>query len=113
MCEVIYRPAEFVSQKPHWVVDKLDWVVTRYLCVQTEEMPVTGGGKGKCSGTGVSTTPAAASDQTQQQQQQQPPQGVFPVVRRLKSPIRDLTLAQNFGQRSQIFVHGAGLVRGS
>jgi hypothetical protein len=41
VCEVIYRPAESVSQKPHWVVDKLDWVVTRYLCVQTEEMQLT------------------------------------------------------------------------
>ena len=37
VCEVIYRPSEFVSTSPHWVVDKLSWVVTRYLCVHTPE----------------------------------------------------------------------------
>ena len=36
VCEVIYRPNEFVSSTPHWVINQLDWVVTRYLCVQTK-----------------------------------------------------------------------------
>lgn len=36
VCEVIFKPAEFVSQHPHWVVNQLDYVVTRHLCVFTE-----------------------------------------------------------------------------
>ena len=42
VCEVIYRPSEFVSTTPHWVVDKLEWVVTRYLCVQVKETAAAG-----------------------------------------------------------------------
>jgi hypothetical protein len=37
VCEVIYRPGEFVSTSPHWVIDKQEWVVTRYLCVETRD----------------------------------------------------------------------------
>ncbi|KAL4941500.1 hypothetical protein BDV06DRAFT_179289 [Aspergillus oleicola] len=32
--EVVNAPAEFVSQSPHYVVQKLDWVQPRYLFVQ-------------------------------------------------------------------------------
>jgi hypothetical protein len=46
VCEVIYRPQEFVSTTPHWVVDKLDWVVTRYLAVQTIDASAAAGRPG-------------------------------------------------------------------
>ena len=32
--DVIYRPQDFVSTSPHWVVPEIEWVVTRYLCVK-------------------------------------------------------------------------------
>lgn len=31
--QVIYLPEKFVSTHPHWVVNNLDWVVTRYLMI--------------------------------------------------------------------------------
>jgi hypothetical protein len=38
VCSVIYRPDEFTSTTPHWVVPNFEWVVTRFLCVQPIEM---------------------------------------------------------------------------
>ena len=34
--EVVNCPTEFVSQSPHYVVNQLDWIQTRYLFVKTE-----------------------------------------------------------------------------
>jgi ubiquitin-conjugating enzyme E2 Q len=34
--EVVNCPTEFVSQTPHYVVNQLDWIQTRYLFVKTE-----------------------------------------------------------------------------
>ncbi|KAF3159087.1 hypothetical protein TWF225_007690 [Orbilia oligospora] len=41
MClnEVVNLPNEFVSKSPHLVVDKVDWIQTRYLFVQTGRPP--------------------------------------------------------------------------
>ena len=35
LCEVINAPNQFVSNTPHYVVDKPDWIQCRYLFVQT------------------------------------------------------------------------------
>ncbi|KAJ9667600.1 hypothetical protein H2201_002135 [Coniosporium apollinis] len=35
--EVVNAPAQFVSKHPHLVVDKLDWIQTRYLFVQCQQ----------------------------------------------------------------------------
>jgi ubiquitin-conjugating enzyme E2 Q len=37
--EIVNAPAEFVSRNPHFVVDKLDWIQTRYLFVQCVVKP--------------------------------------------------------------------------
>ncbi|KAK6525574.1 hypothetical protein TWF281_010631 [Arthrobotrys megalospora] len=41
MClnEVVNLPNQFVSKSPHLVVDKVDWIQTRYLFVQTGRSP--------------------------------------------------------------------------
>ncbi|KAF3942249.1 hypothetical protein ABW19_dt0202397 [Dactylella cylindrospora] len=43
MClnEIVNLPAQFVSKSPHLVVDKVDWIQTRYLFVQTGRSPST------------------------------------------------------------------------
>ncbi|MCJ1414417.1 hypothetical protein MMC32_000743 [Xylographa parallela] len=40
--EIVNAPMEFVSKEPHLVVNKLDWIQTRYLfvrCAETDELP--------------------------------------------------------------------------
>jgi ubiquitin-conjugating enzyme E2 Q len=37
ICEVINRPAEFVSVNPHYVVKDIDWIQCRYLFVKVGE----------------------------------------------------------------------------
>lgn len=37
--EIVNAPWAFVSRSPHLVVDKLDWISTRYLFVQTATIP--------------------------------------------------------------------------
>ncbi|KAK6346934.1 hypothetical protein TWF696_007032 [Orbilia brochopaga] len=37
--EIVNLPTSFVSRSPHLVVDKLDWIQTRYLFVHTERPP--------------------------------------------------------------------------
>ncbi|PGH10901.1 hypothetical protein AJ80_07344 [Polytolypa hystricis UAMH7299] len=49
--EVVNAPGEFVSQSPHFVVDKLDWIQTRYLFVS-------------CGATHYRVTPAMANSTT-------------------------------------------------
>ncbi|KAH8929227.1 hypothetical protein BT69DRAFT_1276502 [Atractiella rhizophila] len=34
LCEIVNCPNEFVSKSPYFVVDKVDWIQTRYLLVQ-------------------------------------------------------------------------------
>ncbi|KAK6537684.1 hypothetical protein TWF694_011858 [Orbilia ellipsospora] len=52
MClnEIVNLPNNFVSKTPHLVVDKVDWIQTRYLFVQTGRAPNT-------ASTVVSTAP--------------------------------------------------------
>ncbi|KAM0235548.1 hypothetical protein ACHAP5_009717 [Fusarium lateritium] len=36
ICEIVNKPAQFVSTNPHFVVNKIDWIQCRYLFVQTQ-----------------------------------------------------------------------------
>ena len=40
--EVVNLPEKFVSKSPHYVVDNIDWIQTRYLFVKSELMHTTG-----------------------------------------------------------------------
>jgi hypothetical protein len=72
VCDVIYRPEQFVSTTPHWVVDQVDYVVTRHLCVWTLESmklertapPASSGSFSRALQLGAASTAASLASAT-------------------------------------------------